>query len=191
MRAQHTLRSTAIAVGLACTVAGCSALPGASGKGEKEKPTASGPTYQQALETLRPDAVGALKAVMPKAEQDENESADDCGGLDILDSKDGSKRRASLTATATGDPSDGRDSRQLVESAVRYLTGRGWVVEKRADTTPAGEPDGYTQYVKKSGTPGKISITAAPFKLTSGKTIQNLSASAVTNCLRNPDWHTN
>ncbi|MFD9001866.1 hypothetical protein ACFV0T_12975 [Streptomyces sp. NPDC059582] len=137
---------------------------------------------------MKPDVADALKAAMPNAELDESSSADDCGGLDILDSKDGSKRKGSLDVTIAGAPSDTRQSKELVEAVVKQLSSRGWTVEKRSDTTPAGHPDGYMQYLKKSGLHGTVAVSASPFKLTSGKVSQTLGATVVTDCLRNPDW---
>jgi hypothetical protein len=186
MRARQAWRATAIAVVLVCGVAGCSVLPGESGK---DKETASGPTYTQALAAMRPDAVSALKATMSNAELNEDSSTTDCGGLDALDGKDGSKRTGSADIIATGSPSDKRQSKELVEQVVKHLTGQGWTVEDRSSTVPAGHPGGYEQHLKKSGLHGIIAVSAWPFKLTSGKAIQSLGASVVTDCLRNPDWH--
>ncbi|MFD7873040.1 hypothetical protein ACFV5G_02735 [Streptomyces sp. NPDC059766] len=191
MRTHRLWGKVATAVVLVCGVAGCSTLPGASGKDKGEKQEATGPTYGEALEAMRPDVVSALEAVMPHAEPDESAGADDCGGLDILDSKDGSKRNGSLDIDITGAPSDTRQSKELVEAVVKQLTNRGWVVEKRSDTSPDGHPDGYMQYLKKSGMRGTVAVSASPFKLTSGKVIQTLGASVVTDCLRNPNWHKN
>jgi hypothetical protein len=188
MRAHHAWKATAIVIALVCGVAGCSVLPGGSAKNKKDEETALGTTYAQALAAMRPDTVSALKATMPNAELNEESSTTDCGGLDALDGKDGSKRTGSANIIATGAPSDKRQSKELVEQVAERLTGQGWAVEDRSSTVPAGHPNGYEQHLTKSGLHGTITVSAWPFKLTSGKTIQSLGASMVTDCLRNPDW---
>ncbi|MEV0981284.1 hypothetical protein [Streptomyces sp. NPDC049915] len=185
MRAQHMARTAAVVIALICTVAGCSVLPGKSGGDKKRE---SGPAYTDALEAMRPDVVSALQATMPHVQLDESSGADDCGGRDVLDSKDGSKRTGTLYLTVPGDPTDTRQSKELVEEVVKHLTGRGWTVQQGATVSP-DEPDGYVRKVTKSGLLGSVTVSASPFKLTSGKISQTLGATVVTDCLRNPDWH--
>ncbi|MDQ0930254.1 hypothetical protein [Streptomyces turgidiscabies] len=130
--------------------------------------------------------MSALKATMPGIEMNENSSADDCGGPDVIDSKDSSKRIGSTVITIPGDPSDKRQAKTLVQEAANYLTSHGWTVEKKSKNPPAGHPDGIVMSLKKPGTAGGVDISAWPFKLTSGKISQTFGATIATDCLRNP-----
>ena len=181
-----SLRSLTLAVltagAAALTAAGCSAGSGGPGG-------ASGPTYSEAVDAMYPDVLSAMKAAMPQIQPEEySDAPTDCGGPDVLDSKDASKRRASVYVRLPGDPSDTRTSTELVDKVVADLSGHGWQVQESKDTTPTSDPAGSLKYMTKPGVPGKVRISSAPFTLASGKVIQDLTANVLTDCLRNPDW---
>ncbi len=186
MRAHH-VRRTAAVVALVCSVAGCAGSPGGSGKEKEEKET--GTTYKQAMDAMYPDALSAMKATMPGIEPEESSGGSyECGGWDFIDSKDASKLKAVADIRIPGDPTDTRQSDALVDAAVNHLTKKGWKIDTREDAHPPAESEEVIKYLQKPGASGFISVSAAPFKLTSGKISQTLTTQVITDCLRNPDW---
>ena len=183
------LRCVALGLTLSLWAVGCSALPEGDESDTKKKEEATGPTYDQAMDAMYPDVLSAARATTPDVEPEESSSGQDCGGLDISDGKDGSKRIGTATIRVPGDPSDKRKPDALVKTVVDHLIDKGWTVEDRQETTMPGKPDSVIKYLKKSKTKGSVSVFASPFKLASGKISQTLGAKVVTDCLRNPDWN--
>ncbi|MFJ4920132.1 hypothetical protein [Streptomyces sp. NPDC088725] len=182
-RSLRTITPALLVVLAAC---GCSATSGSSGSGKKTNGRLSGPTYRQAMDAMYPDTLSAMKATMPAVRPEEDPgSTRDCGGADVLDGKDASRRIASAIISMPGDPSDTRTPATLVGSVANRLRGLGWRVEKRHETSPAGHPDGVITHLKNPGTRGTVSVSAYPFRLSSGKISQTLVANVDTDCLRN------
>lgn len=164
----------------ALAAAGCSGGSGGSGD-------ASGPTYNDAMEAMHSQALGAMKATVGQAELEENGAGHEaCGGPDVLDSKDDSKRRASAFIRYPGDPADKRSSAELVKGMVEQLGKLGWTVD-RTDP-PSDNPDlEVAARLTKPGS-GVAGIHATSVRLSGGDTVHELVTSLTTNCLRNPDW---
>lgn len=181
----HGLRPVTLLVAVGLAAAACS-TPSSSDK-KKEKET--GDTYEQAMDAMYPDALSAMKATMPDIEPEESSGGSyECGGWDFIDSKDASKLKAVADIRVPGDPTDTRQPGVLVETAVNHLTKKGWKIDTRENAHPPAESDEAVKYLQKPGASGFISVSASPFKLTSGKISQTLTAQVITDCLRNPDW---
>ncbi|TSB16414.1 hypothetical protein [Streptomyces benahoarensis] len=155
---------------------GCSTARGAKEGG--------GTTPEQALAAARPDTVGALKAVMPGVEVDELGDSDiNCGGSDLVDSKDASRVRSRITYEVVGDAFDRRSPGDLVGETVRRLERKGWKVEpsKRG-------ADDVGKTLSRRGTEGEANVGATRFTLKSGKDVPILNVLVMTECLHNPHW---
>ncbi|MFF3977836.1 hypothetical protein ACWGNF_04640 [Streptomyces sp. NPDC055808] len=187
------LRKISMAVLIVLAACGCSTAAGNPGSSKKSSgKSATGTTYQQAMDAMYPDVLSAMKATMPGIEPDEySDGTRDCGGPDWIDSKDASKRTLSSYVRLPGAPSDKRTPTTLVETVLGHLRGQGWAEDpKRPGSSSAGEGS-VTKYVKKQGGHGTVVLSATPFKLTSGEVSQTLVAQLVTDCLRNPDFNKN
>ena len=183
------LRCVALGLTLSLWAVGCSALPEGDESDTKKKEEATGPTYDQAMDAMYPDALSAMKATMPQVEVEEIPGGQtNCGGLDVVDSKDASKLKASAAVRLPGDPSDKRSADTVVNEVVTHLRDKGWEIVSREPTTPPGHTDGVLKYMKKPGVSGIAEISSYPFRLTSGKISQTLNTKVITDCLRNPDW---
>ncbi|WP_431043793.1 hypothetical protein ACQUSR_19140 [Streptomyces sp. P1-3] len=178
------LRQMTLPLAVLLAVGGC--LPGSKGDKEQED---RGPTYEQAMDALYPDAKKAVKATMPDGDIEEIAGGQtECGGPDIIDSKDASKLLANAAIRVPGKPEDKRSAARLVEEVVDSLRSQGWTIEP-GQNTPPGHSDGVTRNARKPGVSGMVEVTAYPFRLTSGKISQTLIADVITGCLRNPKWN--
>ncbi|MFD9630038.1 hypothetical protein [Streptomyces violascens] len=180
------LRAIALALVVALGSAGCSLLPGRSG-----------PEYREAMQAMYPDAMAAVKATMPTVKPTQSSGAlgsdHDCGGGMFSDANDASKRYSALGIDATSAPSETRTPRVLADSAVGFLTDRGWRVEKwpGGELTPpdpeTGNGAGVELHLKKPGS-GSAVVSASSSRITSGEVVQILNVQVTTDCLRNADW---
>ncbi|MEU7603090.1 hypothetical protein AB0B78_06280 [Streptomyces sp. NPDC040724] len=170
---------------MAAALSGCSVLPGSGSESRPKKGDESGLTYQDALEAMLPGVRDAMKPAMPGVEPQEGlRSNADCGGPDLLDGKDASKVKSTFDVDLTGAAPDGRSSEELASGVVSRLTAQeGWKVDRERKVAPAE----VVEYVRKSGA-GIVMISAYTFKTTSGEVIPKLTASIVTDCLRNPKY---
>ncbi|MBT2451325.1 hypothetical protein J7F03_30500 [Streptomyces sp. ISL-43] len=169
-----------LAASAALAATGCSVIGGDSG----DKP---GPTYNDAMAVIYKDALSSMKTTTGRDELEEyGGSRDACGGPDFLDSKDDSKRRASLYIKYPGDPADKRSSADLVKAMVDQLTKLGWIVERTVPAADGPDPE-VKAYMKKPGS-GNAGIYSEAAHLPTGETVHDLVIDIGTDCLRNPDW---
>ncbi|WP_328318168.1 hypothetical protein [Streptomyces sp. NBC_00388] len=180
-------RNVSLALLVVITAAGCSGSPDS---GRQVEPKVSGPSYHQAMDLMYPDALKAVKSTLPREEIQEVPGGNtECGGSDVVDGKDASKLIATSTVRVGTRPAEHRKSVALVDQVAARLKSMGWRAESGRPTTSPGEPGGVERQMKKPDVDGTAIISAAPFRLTSGKISQTVAVQVVTGCLRNPAWH--
>ncbi|WP_406348447.1 hypothetical protein OHA44_21345 [Streptomyces sp. NBC_00144] len=181
------LRNISLALLFVITAAGCSST---SGSDRKPEPKVSGPSYHQAMDLMYPDALKAVKSTLPKEEvQEIPGGSTECGGPDFVDGKDASKLIATSTVRVGARPTEHRTPAELVAQVTALLQSKGWKAASGLPTTSPGEPGSVRKQMVKPDVDGEVIVSAAPFRLTSGKISQTVTVQVVTGCLRNPAWH--